>query len=118
MPAPRRAILSDIAEFELSAKKKLTVGKDGRLCPSPIKEAVALVEEVQEIPQSQLVVSYAEPSVIQETLEQTSKDSTVTAIESVVEAEELPPLPPTLEPEKPKQTKSGRFKKKETAGSV
>lgn len=120
MPAPRRAILSDISEFELSDKKKLIVGKNGRLC-LPSKSAGLTTNFVQE-------ESFVEPEATHQPQEEAPTLKTLVSNVEVVETEKVlvesvatdqNDKQLVLESEKPKQiNRAGRFKKKESAGSV
>lgn len=125
MPAPRRAILSDITEFELSDKNKLTVGKDGRLRPlSPVtskEDSSVMVEKespvkLETTSQVEEVTSHNEANFTNEVVEQAPLET---------EEKTLPEpnadtaiVQPMSEIEKPKPNRSGRFRKKESAGSV
>lgn len=120
MPAPRRAILSDIAELDLSDKKKLVVGKDGRLC-LPSKSAGISTTSVQG-------ESFVEPEATHQLEEEAPTLETLISNVEVVETEKVLvesvatdqiDTQLALESEKPKQNnRTGRFKKKESAGSV
>ena len=121
MPAPRRAILSDISELELSTKDRLTVDKNGRLANS---RKNSTIEENVSIPASQVEPQVQMPQVVE--LEETSfvtekiSDPDIESQEESLSAESanLSVEPPSaVEVEKPK-ARTGRFKKKESTSSA
>lgn len=117
MPAPRRAILTDIADRDLDPKKRHELDKSGRL----VAKKTSSVEEIKVEVQTSALESNEEPVLKNSTvLEQksdfvvsTSSEETSTDLnfkESVVSVAE-PEL--QLDAEKPK----GRFKPRKKAQS-
>lgn len=112
MPAPRRAILTDISELSLNPKKKLVLGRDGRLIQKNNSSLLDNKEEIKaeiEIPTLEVV---SKEETIELNNQSLSNSELVTEVEtSVVEQTLIPDPEVQVELPKSKSVK-GKQKKK------
>jgi len=119
MPAPRRAILSDISDKNLNTKGRLVVARDGRLreAKKPNTETLTVQETSYEVstqvqePTVESQVFVQEPSFVE--IQPSIKEVEISQTENVVvtAAVEEPAPPPLQNTTEVVKTK-GKFKKK------